>query len=135
MTNDTETQATVRQAERCGGQTRDGRPCGMIAVRPTPDGPRCAHHDPDRPQTRQDGPRRRRAPRPPVSALVTPADALALSSWAAIQSARGRLTKGQADAVLHACREWRHALRDSGVLAEFEALKQTVARLSAKGAP
>jgi hypothetical protein len=66
---------------------------------------------------------------------VTPQDALALSSWAAIMAARGRLTHGQASDVLHACREWRQCLRDAGIVQEFEALKATVARLTAKGAP
>ena len=61
-------------SERCTGSKKDGSPCGRIAGRDTSAGFRSAHHDPDRPQTRQDGPRRPRASRPPVDALVAPAD-------------------------------------------------------------
>ena|SRR2546425_4174755 len=88
MTNDTETIGTVREGERCTGAKKDGTPCTRIAVRETSAGLRCAWHDPDRSQKPQDRPREHRAPRPPVDALVSPADALALSSWAALMAAR-----------------------------------------------
>ena len=62
---------------------------------------------------------------------MTPQDALALSSWAALMAARDRLSQGQVRSILHACREWRQCLKDAGILEEFEQLKATVARLTA----
>src|SRR2546430_11848488 len=124
MTVVTEAEATPR----CTGLKKHGTPCSRIAVTETRLGLRCAWHDPDRPQ---DAARRRRGPRPPVDALRTAQDVTTLASWAAIMSARGRLTHGQATDVLHACREFRQAFRDSGILEQFEALKATVARLTA----
>src|SRR5437879_1530025 len=117
---------------RCAGAKKDGSPCTRIAVRETSAGLRCAWHDPDRPPPEpQDRPRRRSAPRPPVDALVSPSDALALSSWAALMAARDRLSQGQVRSILHACREWRQCLRDAGILEQFEALKASVAKLTA----
>ena len=113
---------------RCGGTKKDGSPCGMLGASPTPDGLRCRHHGaPPAPGAS----RKPRVPRPPVDALRTVADALALSSWASLMAARGRLSNGQVAAVLGACKEWRQCLRDSGIVAEFDRLKEIVARLSA----
>ena len=131
MTSDTENEAA--SAERCGGTTKSGAPCTRIAVRDTSAGFRCSHHDPDQPVTLRQA--RQRALRLPVTELRTPADALALSSWAALGVLRGRLNPRTAQVAKGMLAEWRQAFKDSGVLAEFEALKQTVARLSAKGAP
>ena len=136
MTNDTETEATVRQAaavDHCTGTSRNGRPCTRIAVRDTSAGFRCSHHDPDQPVTLRQA--RQRALRLPVTELRTPADALALSSWAALGVLRGRLNPRTAQVAKGMLAEWRQAFKDSGVLAEFDRLKETVARLSAKGAP
>ena len=90
------------------------------------------------PGTTQTGPRSPRiAPEsterrgPQWDALVSPADALALSSWAALMAARDRLSQGQVRSILHACREWRQCLRDAGILEQFEALKASVAKLTA----
>lgn len=130
--NDTETLATVR----CAGTKRDGEPCNRQPVGQVAAGWRCAWHDTNATRSRMPQDRRSRRPRPPVKVLRTVEDALALSSWAAIQSARGNLRRGDAADILHACREFRQCLRDSGIMAEFEQLKQTVARLSAaKEAP
>ena len=118
--------------EMCSGTKRDGSPCTTISVRETSAGLRCRHHDPNRAQEPQNAPRRPSTPRPPLQALRSPQDAALLSSWAAIQSARGRLNRGQAQSILQACREFRQAFRDSGIVAEFEQLKATVARLTAK---
>src|SRR2546429_6538030 len=119
--------------ERCTGAKKDGTPCTRIAVRETSAGLRCSHHDPDQPVT----PRHTRptALRLPVTELRTPADALALSSWAALQVLRGKLNPRTAQVAKGMLAEWRQAFKDSGVLAEFDRLKETVARLSAKGAP
>jgi len=126
MTND----ASIRTVgERCTGTTRSGAACTRIALRQTSAGLRCSHHDPDR--SAAQGRPERRAPKPPVGALVTPADALALSSWAALMAARDRLSQGQVRSILHACREWRQCLRDAGILEEFEKLKRQVAALTA----
>jgi hypothetical protein len=46
-------------------------------------------------------------------------------------AARDRLTQGQVRSILHACREWRQCLRDSGLIERFEALQRQVAALTA----
>ncbi len=127
MTNDA---SVTTVGERCtGSKKKDGTPCTRIALRETSAGLRCSHHDPDQPVSPRQA--RQRALRLPVTELRTPADALALSSWAALQVLRGRLSPRVAQVAKGMLAEWRQAFKDSGVLAEFEQLKATVARLTA----
>jgi len=107
VTNDTIATATeTRTVHRCEKLKRDGTVCGFYVGTVFYDGGwACAHH---RPRNKPKDPNTpRRLPKAPVTDLKEPADAVRLAAWAAIQSARGRLPKQYASAVLDACREFR----------------------------
>src|SRR5436309_10845871 len=114
MTNDTETEATVGEGERCAGAKKDGSPCGRIAVRETSLGLRCSHHDPDPPVTPRQA--RQRALRLPVAEVRTPKDAMILASFAAVKVLQGKLSPRAAQVARGMLAEFRQAFRDSGIL-------------------
>jgi len=96
-----------RAVHRCESLRRDGTVCNRYVATLWVDGAwRCPSHRP-RTNITAPGEAAPKLPKPPVNALTDPADALKLSSWAAIQLARGRLDHQRANALATQCREFR----------------------------
>jgi hypothetical protein len=109
-----------RAVHRCEALKRDGRTCGRyVAVIWVDSTWKCPSH---RPFVREKAPgipgTPPRLPRPPVTALTSPSDALRLGSWAAIQLARGRLDHQRANAIAATCREFRQSWREAARVEE-----------------
>lgn len=84
----------------CSAIARSGRACGRtVATVATSDGWRCPSH-----RQRAEAPA---ASRPPVRSIRSPADALRLASWAALEVAAGRMRNVDGNSIANLCREAR----------------------------
>jgi hypothetical protein len=130
MTNDPVPRATDgrREIQRCEVLKRNGDVCGRYVATLFLDGLwRCPSHRPRNTVPRAPGEKPQKLPKPPVTALTTPADAVALSSWAAIQTALGRLDHQRANSITASCRAFRLAYAAADTSAD------TLRRLTAIG--
>ena len=98
-----------RAVHRCEALKRDGTVCGRYVATLFLDGIwRCPGHRPRNTLARAPGDVPK-LPRPPVTHLHEPQDAMRLASWAAIQSSLGRLDHQRSNSIVTACREFRRA--------------------------